>query len=218
MFHDDDTTENNSVYNQYYDELDEWLSKHAERRYTVDYYKNRRRYLSQDTQRAMNRIQRQIQLLRSMPEAIDEDGWFDKSKLSAQDRRLYDSLITQKRELGSHYYFSTNNGALSLKEKTGDALRMADEISDWNHFLTKHVKYDKNIELYNKKRSQVPANKLAEFDRENTVASFTPQFYDLLEQLGSLQSPELIKLKKRQSEIINKLKYYQEGIVQPDLT
>lgn len=218
VFHDDDTTANDSVYNQYYDELDEWLSQHAERRYTLDYYKNRRRYLSQDTQRAMNRIQRQIQLLRSMPEAIDEDGWFDKSKLSTQDRRLYDALMTQKRELGSHYYFSTDNGILSLKEKTGNALRMADEISAWNEFLTKHVRYSKNIELYNKKRSEIPANKLLEFDRENTVTSFTPQFYEILSELGHAQSPELIRLQKRQREIISKLKNYQEGITQPDLT
>lgn len=218
VFHDDDTTANDSVYNQYYDELDEWLSDHAERRYTVDYYKNRRRYLSQDTQRAMNRIQRQIQLIRSMPDAIDEDGWFDKSKLSAQDKRLYDTLMTQKRELGSHYYFSTDNGVLSLKEKTGNALRMADEISAWNEFLTKHVKYSKNIELYNKKRSEVPASKLLEFDKENTVTSFTPQFYELLQELGHLQSPELTRLQKRQREIISKLKNYQEGIVQPELT
>ena len=218
VFHDDDTTANDSVYNQYYDELDEWLSDHAERRYTVDYYKNRRRYLSQDTQRAMNRIQRQIQLIRSMPDAIDEDGWFDKSKLSAQDKRLYDTLMTQKRELGSHYYFSTDNGILSLKEKTGNALRMADEISAWNEFLTKHVRYSKNIELYNKKRSEVPASKLLEFDKENTVTSFTPQFYELLQELGHLQSPELTRLQKRQREIISKLKNYQEGIVQPELT
>lgn len=218
VFHDDDTTTNDSVYNQYYDELDEWLSDHAERRYTVDYYKNRRRYLSQDTQRAMNRIQRQIQLIRSMPDAIDEDGWFDKSKLSAQDKRLYDTLMTQKRELGSHYYFSTDNGILSLKEKTGNALRMADEISAWNEFLTKHVRYSKNIELYNKKRSEVPASKLLEFDKENTVTSFTPQFYELLQELGHLQSPELTRLQKRQREIISKLKNYQEGIVQPELT
>lgn len=218
VFHDDDTTANDSVYNQYYDELDEWLSQHAERRYTLDYYKNRRRYLSQDTQRAMNRIQRQIQLLRSMPEAIDEDGWFDKSKLSTQDRLLYDALMTQKRELGSHYYFSTDNGILSLKEKTGDALRMADEISAWNEFLTKHVRYSKNIELYNKKRSEIPANKLLEFDRENTVTSFTPQFYEVLSELGHAQSSELIRLQKRQREIISKLKNYQEGITQPDLT
>lgn len=218
VFHDDDTTANDSVYNQYYDELDEWLSQHAERRYTLDYYKNRRRYLSQDTQRAMNRIQRQIQLLRSMPEAIDKDGWFDKSKLSTQDRRLYDALMTQKRELGSHYYFSTDNGILSLKEKTGNALRMADEISAWNEFLTKHVRYSKNIELYNKKRSEIPANKLLEFDRENTVTSFTPQFYEVLSELGHARSPELIRLQKRQREIISKLKNYQEGITQPDLT
>lgn len=218
VFHDDDTTANDSVYNQYYDELDEWLSDHAERRYTVNYYKNRRRYLSQDTQRAMNRIQRQIQLIRSMPDAIDEDGWFDKSKLSAQDKRLYDTLMTQKRELGSHYYFSTDNGILSLKEKTGNALRMADEISAWNEFLTKHVRYSKNIELYNKKRSEVPASKLLEFDKENTVTSFTPQFYELLQELGHLQSPELTRLQKRQREIISKLKNYQEGIVQPELT
>lgn len=218
VFHDDDITANDSVYNQYYDELDEWLSQHAERRYTLDYYKNRRRYLSQDTQRAMNRIQRQIQLLRSMPEAIDEDGWFDKSKLSTQDKRLYDALMTQKRELGSHYYFSTDNGILSLKEKTGNALRMADEISAWNEFLTKHVRYSKNIELYNKKRSEIPANKLLEFDRENTVTSFTPQFYEVLSELGHVRSPELIRLQKRQREIVSKLKNYQEGITQPDLT
>jgi hypothetical protein len=46
IFPDTDYTAENSVYNQYYDKLDEWLDEHCERRYTLAYYKAKRRFLS----------------------------------------------------------------------------------------------------------------------------------------------------------------------------
>ena len=46
IFPEEDHTKEKSVYNQYYDELDEWLDKHCDRRYTLEYYKKKRRFLS----------------------------------------------------------------------------------------------------------------------------------------------------------------------------
>ena len=63
IFPEEDHTANNSVYNQYYDELDEWLDKHCERRYTLEYYKKKRRFLSPAALQAQSMIQRQIDML-----------------------------------------------------------------------------------------------------------------------------------------------------------
>jgi hypothetical protein len=56
-FPEEDHTADNSVYNQYYDELDEWLDKHCERRYTLEYYKKKRRFLSPAALQAQSMIQ-----------------------------------------------------------------------------------------------------------------------------------------------------------------
>jgi len=62
-FPEEDHTADNSVYNQYYDELDEWLDKHCERRYTLEYYKKKRRFLSPAALQAQSMIQHQIDIL-----------------------------------------------------------------------------------------------------------------------------------------------------------
>jgi len=64
VFPDIDTEiDPNSVYNQYMDELDEWLDSHANRRYTLEYYRQRRRFLSRAAMRELNKIQYQMDLI-----------------------------------------------------------------------------------------------------------------------------------------------------------
>jgi len=52
IFPEEDYTKDDSVYNKYYDELDEWLDKRCERRYKLEYYKAKRRRLSPATIKA----------------------------------------------------------------------------------------------------------------------------------------------------------------------
>ena len=62
-FHDEDEKKDDSVYNKYNDELDEWLDKHCYRKYVKEYYIKRRRYLSRDAIQLQNQIQRDISVL-----------------------------------------------------------------------------------------------------------------------------------------------------------
>ena len=132
IFPEEDFIKDDSVYNKYYDELDTWLDAHCNRRYTLDYYKARRRYMSPKTMQAKNQLQRQIDLL--LDKCRMPSGFVDLSKLTQNERHQLDLLRRQKRDLGSHYIFTDSNGVLVVEEKSGDALKIADEISNWNKY------------------------------------------------------------------------------------
>lgn len=212
IFPDEDYVSPNSVYNRYYDKLDEWLDKKCNRRYTLDYYKQKRRFLSPKTIQAQNSIQRQIDLL--LKDAIDEFGFVDKSKLTQNERRQLDLLRKQKRDLGSHYIFKdSGNGILAVEEKTGDALKMADEISEWNRFVSDKIKYKPDWDQFNAAKEQMRKNgateqQILEFERNNTVQRLTPEFYEILKKCSKskYEHEELLRLQKRYSEIISELK------------
>lgn len=154
LFPEEDYTADDSIYNQYYDELDTWISENAERRYTLDYYKKRRRYLSPSTIAALDEIQRSIDLL--LQSYKDEDGNIDKSKITESDRHKLDSYRKQKRDLGSHYIFQeTSEGILHVEEKTDEALKIAEEISNWNRYVADKIKYVPDFEKYNEALNKI---------------------------------------------------------------
>lgn len=160
-WNDEDETADKSVYNQYNDELDEWLDKHCIRRYKLEYYKKRRRYLSRYALQLQRQIQRDIAILtqKATVEA-EEDGkkfnYIDTSKLTYQELKRLKNLRKQKRDLGSHYIITSDKtGLLHVEEKVGDALKVADEISRWNNFLRDHVKYKPDWKTFNKVKEDV---------------------------------------------------------------
>lgn len=158
---DEDETADNSIYNQYNDELDEWLDKHCLRRYTLDYYKKRRRYLSRYALQKQRQIQRDIAILTQKATVETEENgkkfsYIDTTKLTSSELKRLKTLRKQKRDLGSHYIITSDpqTGLLSVEEKQGDALKIADEISSWNQFLRGHVKYKPNWDVFNKVKEQ----------------------------------------------------------------
>lgn len=212
IFNDSDFTNANSIYNKYYDELDEWLDKNCERRYTLDYYKARRRYLSPKTLQAQNQIQRQIDLL--LDKCRMESGFVNLSELTLNEKNQLELLRKQKRNLGSHYVFDERNGILHVEEKTGDSLKMADEISAWNSFISNKVKYKPNWDAFNRAKQELidkygeNSAEVLQFQKNNTTIRITQQFYDLLHEVvgTAATNPEMERLKRRHSEIINALK------------
>lgn len=160
-WNDEDETADNSVYNQYNDELDEWLDKHCIRRYKLEYYKKRRRYLSRYALQLQRQIQRDIAILtQEATVEAEENGkkfnYIDTSKLTSQELKRLKNLRKQKRDLGSHYIITSDkNGLLHVEEKVGDALKVADEISRWNNFLRDHVKYKPDWKIFNKVKEDV---------------------------------------------------------------
>ena len=212
IFNDEDFTKNDSVYNRYHDELDEWLDKHCERRYTLDYYKAKRRFMSPKTLIAKNQLQRQIDLI--LDKCRTQLGFVDLSRLTQNEKRQLDLLRRQKRDLGSHYIFTDVNGVLSVEEKTGDALKIAEEISRWNKYITDKVKYKPDWTAFNRAKAEIEAKygkgsqEVIDFERNNTTMRITSDFYDLLHDVvgTAATNQELENLKKRHSEIINALK------------
>lgn len=212
IFPEEDFTKDDSVYNQYYDELDEWLDQHCERRYKLEYYKARRRHLSPKTLQAQGQVQRQIDLL--LDKCRMQNGFINLSKLTVNERRQLDILRKQKRNLGSHYIFDEQNGILHVEEKTGDALKMADEISSWNKYITDKIKYKPNWQAFNDAKQQLidqygaNSQEVLSFEKNNTTLRITPEFYDLLHDVVGIaaSTPELQDLKKRHSEILNAIK------------
>lgn len=211
IFPDEDSTKDDSVYNKYYDELDEWLDKHCERRYKLEYYKAKRRRLSPATIKAQNQLQRQIDLL--LDKCRMTNGFVDLSKLSVNERRQLEVLRKQKRDLGSHYIFTEENGILKVEPKTGESLKMADEITAWNDYLKNKVNYKPDWTSFNQAKQQLINNgatqqEIQNFERNNTTIRLTSEFYDILQSVSkhSFVSKELNDLKHRHREIINALK------------
>lgn len=203
-----DETADNSIYNQYMDELDKWLDKHCERRYKLEYYMKRRRYLHRSTILAQQQIQRQISTLLNKAEI--SNGFYDFQKLTKAERDHLNELRKQKRDLASHYIFNVDSttGLLDIQEKTGEALRIADELSAWQTFLSKHVKYAPDWNKYNAQLNLIkdPA-KRARFEKENTKTVLSQEFYNKLSSIGKkFDDKKLADLQRRHSEIVSKLK------------
>lgn len=223
IFPEEEFTKDDSVYNKYNDKLDEWLDSRCNRRYTIDYYKARRRYLSPKTIQAQNRIQRQIDLI--LDKCRMESGLVDLSKLTLNERSQLNQYRRQKRDLGSHYIFTEGtDGILRVDQKTGDALKMADEISEWNKYITDKVKYKPDWTAFNKAISDMQTNgatqdEIDAFKRNNTVMRLTPEFYETLHKVvgKGATSKKLEQLKRRHTEIINALKE-REGAGRHNLT
>ena len=160
-FHDEDEKKDDSVYNKYNDELDEWLDKHCYRKYVKEYYIKRRRYLSRDAIQLQNQIQRDISVLTHkgiVTKNINgqDINYFDQSKLTIEERKRLDLLKIRKRDLACPYIITTTeDGLMHVEAKTGDALRIAEEISQWNNFIGQHVKYKSNMKLFNAIKDEV---------------------------------------------------------------
>lgn len=212
IFPEEEFTKDDSIYNKYNDRLDQWLDERCNRRYTIDYYRDRRRFLSPKTIQAQNRIQRQIDLI--LDKCRMESGLVDLSKLTINERSQLNQYRKQKRDLGSHYIFTeATDGILRVEEKTGDALKMADEISAWNRYVNDKVKYKPDWTAFNKAIADMTAEgatqeEIAAFRRNNTVMRITPEFYEVLHRVvgKAATSEKLEKLKSRHKEILNALK------------
>ena len=221
IFPDEDYIDPNSVYNRYYDKLDKWLDQHCERRYTLDYYRERRRHLSPNTVRLLDEKQREINLLKQKGM---KNGFFYESELSPEELKQLRALVEQKKSLGRHYNFSYDkNGILNIEEKEGDALRIAEEITSWNSFIQDKVKYKPNWMKYDDAKqalidSGATQQEIDAFENNNTSLRITSEFWDLLKKINKTKQPNsrLQELKRRHSEIINYLKN-KDGFYSPIL-
>lgn len=217
IFPEEDHTAEHSVYNQYYDELDEWLDKHCERRYTLEYYKKKRRFLSPAALQAQSMIQRQIDMLAQ--KAMDDAGFVDPNKLTQNERQRITDLRKQKRELACPYSFgSLSDGTVTLQEKVGEDAEIAKQISAWNRFIADHIKYKHNDAKFQEALSKFEHGSDAEklFLAYNRMQVINPELWKEMLRNSPEQSEEYKELAARHRAIVEHLKYRQ-GWVQPNL-
>ena len=104
-------------------------------------------------------------------------------------------------QLGNHYY---SDGT----KKTGDELKIAKEISDFNEWKSKLVSFKQNEERFNacieKIRKTYGKNSLEEarFRKLNTSVVVNPEYYEwVLTKVNLANDPVLDKLRKRRADL-----------------
>lgn len=224
IFPDEDHRANDSVYNRYYDELDKWLKDHCERRYTLEYYKMKRRFLSPEALQAQSFIQRQIDLI--CQKAMTENGFVDESMLTQSEQSKLHSLQKEKRELSSVYIFTENeSGIVVIEEKQGQDLEIAKQIRAWNKHIQGKVNYTENVDKYNhdleylKQKYGENSPQVKRFIYNNRMLQINPAFWDyILSKINKAEQTEEYKeLKSRYMDIINHVKIH-TGYTQQDLS
>lgn len=223
IFPDEDYTSDDSVYNQYYDKLDKWLDDHCERRYTLEYYKKKRRYLSPAALQAQEFIQRQIDLI--IEQARTPNGNLDVYQLTEDQRKKLKMLRKQKQDLASPYIFTTDsNGVVIIEEKQGEDYEISKQIRRWNKYIQDKVQYKNNYSKFNedlkfmKEKYGEDSPQAKMFVYMNKQQKINPLFWKYLDSKidRAEQTAEYEDLRQRYRDIINHVKDY-NGFVVPDL-
>ena len=201
----------------YLDDLDDWLDEHANRRYTSDYYKEKRSIpyseqhpnghgLSNVTRNEYDRYQKAINIIL--------DKYDDLSEISDVDQMQLDGLYEAKRQLSNHY---TQYGVL----KTGQDKQIADELTAWHKYLRDKVQYKPLKEKFNRDRQAlvdkygVYSRQVKTFDKYNSSYRISTKFYEFINQLLN-KSDDLSVARVRRSDLMNLAK--KQGFYNPDLS
>ena len=211
--------------------IEDWVGEHAHRRYKAEYYKKKREFLSDDTMRVMGAIQRQINVLLS--KQYDEDGYFMPHRLGVSDRTLLERLQREKQQLSNFYdRIEVSSGEVKIVPKTGDALRMAEEIHAWYNYINGKIKYKPNAEKYSaglkKLQDQLSAGSPSEkikiqkqinsYLYYNSKLQYTEDFQNLLNQCHSgEQDKRLAILQERKRKLLIPAKDVNNALASPDL-
>lgn len=212
--------------------IEDWVGEHAHRRYKAEYYKKKREFLSDDTMRTMGAIQRQINVLLS--KQYDEDGYFMPYRLGRSDRDLLERLQREKQQLSNFYdRIEVSSGEVKIVPKTGDALRMAEEIHAWYNYINGKIKYKPNVEKYNaglKKLQDQLQNANSSSERlkiqkriksyvyYNSKLQYTEDLQNLLNECHSgEQDKRLAILQERRRKLLIPAKDVNNALASPDL-
>lgn len=140
---------NPSVRKQWFTERNEWLDAHGHRRFTKDFYAKFGN-LSYETYCRRMEIQTQINDLNRKCMVVTKDGqYFDRNKLSEDDKKRLSELQTLRRQLISPLY----PDGTEKPEGSVDKI-VADELSELNKSLYSTNRGKKNIKLWQKLRDQ----------------------------------------------------------------
>ena len=208
----------------YLNELDDWLSKHATRRYTSEYYKEKRskpfdKYknpdghgLSNVTRKEYDRYQKAIDII------LDKcivDGKKHPELLSDVDQMQLDGLYEAKRQLSNHF---TPQGVL----KTGQDEQIADELTAWHKYLRDKVNYKPLKQKFDEDRKKLvdeygeDSKQVRAFDKYNSSVRISTKFYEFINKLLDKSDDDLSIFRIRRSDLMNLAK--KQGFYNPNLS
>lgn len=204
----DDDQRVKDVLNEYSDNLDEWMCKHANRMFTADYYRMRRSMLSPNTRQTLSNIQSRINSIMTkcpMIKIKDASGkevnirstW----ELSPEDQQNLIQLRNEYEQLGNQYY---SDGT----KKSGVEYTMALEIQRFNKWKGERVKYNQNESRFNAAieeiRKQHGQNSLEEarFRKLNTTLVVNPVYYDyVMSKISLASNAKLDELRQQRNDL-----------------
>ena len=143
----------------YLAEVDKMKDKYGNRRYKAEYYIKRREILSKDTMATEDYLNSKINAIRSkVAEEVEFTSATGKKfkkkiyrleKLSARDYQALQDLEQRKAEFAMTYkrIVDVNGNTVDYVPKTGDELRMAQEMTKWNAVKSRNVGYRSNDDL-----------------------------------------------------------------------
>lgn len=202
------------IQKQYFDALNDWYSKHANRKYKPEYYALRNSMLSMATRDAEQEIQGYID---QIVDPITINGVVYENLLSDSEYEQLIQLRKQKRLLANSYNV---DGSI----KTGVDAQIAKELQAFNEKVRPNVKYRPDKARYNKDRAAVAkrygedSKELKLWEYRNTKQQFTEEFYELLDKVArsSQQSEQYQKIKEIRRQILQLYKDPHTGKIDVD--
>lgn len=216
------------AWRNYQDELDDWLDLHSNRKFTAEYYKDRRKYMSRDTLAELDYIQDRINTIKN--KCIDPTtGIPFMFELSVEDRQELRKLEQDKEQLANPYIIvlDVKGNVVSIQPKSGDALRMANEIRDYRRATGKRFHYTANrqkyaqIEKYIRDKYGDSSIEMSRFKYDYLSTIINPELWDIVGQMiysDTAEAKRLLELQYRKNAIL-RICYNKKGeFVQPNLS
>lgn len=204
---------NQDIQKKWFDSINKWYNDHADRKYVSEYYTLRNKMLSQKTRDAQQEIQNYID---NITNPITIDGIEYDNLLSASEYNQLQELRKQKKMLANPYN-------LDGSEKTGDDALIAKELIAFNEEVSKHIKYDTDIQKYQADRSKVAkrygdnSEQLKLWEERNTVERYNQAFYDRIDSLDKTpQSDTYERLRTRRRNLLSLYKDPNTGKINTD--
>lgn len=212
----------------YQDELDDWYGTHAHRKYSAEYYKDRRKYLSRDTIESLDAINDRINvILNKCTDPVTKIPYT--FELSVEDRQELRKLNQDKEQLASPYIITQDlqGNIVNIQEKVGDAKRMAQELSDWGKAKQKLISYEtdlakfKRVEQYVLNKYGASSIQMARFKEDYLLHEINHLLWDEIGTTG-YSDPRIQKevndLKAKKASIMRVCYQGKKGYIQPDLS
>lgn len=204
---------NQDIQKKWFDGINKWYNEHADRKYVAEYYTLRNKMLSQKTRDAQGEIQNYID---NITNPITIDGIEYDNLLSPSEYNQLQELRKQKKMLANPYN-------LDGSEKTGDDAIIAKELTAFNEEVSKHIKYDTDMQKYQADRSKVAkrygenSEQLKLWEERNTIERYNQAFYDRIDSLNRTpQSDTYERLKTRRRNLLALYKDPNTGKIDTD--